>query len=95
MSNLGHEIARSTIAEILERHGIEPALELSRKASWKEVLSRHWELFVAADFFTMGAWTRRELQRSSFCSGRVVYADGAVDEPNRLHNVELMSEGTL
>ena len=43
LSNLGHEIARSTIAEILERHGIEPAPERSRKTTWKEFLTRHWE----------------------------------------------------
>src|SRR5437667_2377558 len=63
LSNLGHEIARSTIAEILERHGIEPAPERSRKTTWKEFLSRHWELIVAADFFTVEVWTRRGLQR--------------------------------
>src|ERR1700675_4118954 len=48
LSNLGHEIARSTIAEMLQRHGIEPAPERSRKTTWKEFLSRHWELIVAA-----------------------------------------------
>jgi putative transposase len=63
LSNLGHEIARSTIAEILERHGIEPAPERRRKTTWKEFLSRHWELIVAADFFTVEVWTRRGLQR--------------------------------
>jgi putative transposase len=63
LSNLGHEIARSTIAEILKRHGIEPAPERSRKTTWKEFLSRHWELIVAADFFTVEVWTRRGLQR--------------------------------
>jgi len=63
LSNLGDEIARSTIAQILERHGIEPAPERSRKTTWKEFLSRHWELIVAADFFTMEVWTRRGLQR--------------------------------
>jgi putative transposase len=63
LSNLGHEIARSTIAEMLERHGIEPAPERSRKTTWKEFLSRHWELIVAADFFTVEVWTRRGLQR--------------------------------
>jgi hypothetical protein len=47
LSNLGREIARSTIAEILERHGIEQAPERSRKTTWKEFLSRHWELMVA------------------------------------------------
>jgi putative transposase len=63
LSNLGDEIGRSTIAEILERHGIEPAPERSRKTTWKEFLSRHWDLIVAADFFTVEVWTRRGLQR--------------------------------
>jgi hypothetical protein len=38
LSNLGHDLARSTIAQILERHGIEPAPERSRKTTWKEFL---------------------------------------------------------
>jgi putative transposase len=63
LPNLGHEPARSKIAEILERHGIEPAPERSRKTTWKEFLTRHWELVVAADFFTVEVWTRRGLQR--------------------------------
>jgi putative transposase len=63
LSNLGHELARSTIAEILERHGVEPAPERCRKTTWKEFLTRHWELIVAADFFTVEVWTRRGLQR--------------------------------
>jgi putative transposase len=63
LSNLGHYIARSTIAAILQRHGIEPAPERSRKTTWKEFLKQHWELIVAADFFTIEAWTPRGLQR--------------------------------
>ena len=63
LSHLGHEMARSTIAAILERHGIEPAPERNRKTTWKEFLTRHWELIVAADFFTVEAWTRKGLQR--------------------------------
>ncbi len=63
LSNLGHEIARSTIAGILERHGIEPAPERSGKTTWKEFLSRHWELIAAADCFTVEVWTRKGLQR--------------------------------
>ena len=53
LSNLGHALARSTIAQILERHGLEPAPERIRKTTWKEFLSRHWELIVATDFFTV------------------------------------------
>jgi len=49
ISNLGHKLARSTIADVLRRHGIEPAPERSRKTTWKEFLTRHWELMVAAD----------------------------------------------
>ncbi len=63
LSNLGHEIARSTIAAILERHGIEPAPERNRRTTWKEFLERHWDLIVATDFFTVEVWTRRSLQR--------------------------------
>src|SRR5436190_7693184 len=63
LSNLGHEIARSTIADILERHGIEPAPERSRKTTWKEFLAQHWELIVAADFFSVEVWTWKGLKR--------------------------------
>ena len=63
LSNLGHTLARSTIAEILKRHGIEPAPERSRKTTWKEFLTQHWDLIVAADFFTVEVWTANGLQR--------------------------------
>ena len=76
LSNLGHEIARSTIAEILARHGIEPAPERSRKTTWKEFLSRHWEPFmtdasVAAVTTTRGLrdpWSFRGTRRLKFRS---------------------------
>jgi transposase InsO family protein len=60
---LGHEVARGTIATILKEHGLEPAPERNRKTTWKEFLSRHWEVIVAADFFTIEAWTRSGLTR--------------------------------
>ena len=63
LSTLGHKLARSTIAAILGRHGIDPAPERSHKASWKEFLAHHWELIVAADFFTVEVWTARGLRR--------------------------------
>ena len=48
---------------MLRKHGIEPAPERSRKATWKEFLSQHWGLIVAADFFTVEVWTLRGLKR--------------------------------
>ena len=63
LSNLGYECARSTIADILRRHRIEPAPERNRKTTWTEFLKRHWELIVAADFFTTEVWTAKGLTR--------------------------------
>jgi putative transposase len=63
VSNLGHKLARSTIADILERHGIEPAPERGCKTTWKEFLTQHWDLIVAADFFTVEVWTAAGLRR--------------------------------
>src|SRR5215470_2081717 len=61
--NLGHNLARGTVANILKRNGIEPAPERSRKTTWKEFLAQHWEMIVAADFFTTEVWTAKGLQR--------------------------------
>jgi transposase InsO family protein len=63
LSNLGHELARNTIANILKRNGVEPAPERARKTTWKEFLARRHEQIVAADFFTVEVWTRKGLQR--------------------------------
>ena len=63
LSHVGYKLAVSTIAEILRRHGIEPAPERSRKTSWKEFLAQHWGLIVAADFFSVEVWTWKGLTR--------------------------------
>jgi hypothetical protein len=63
LSNLGHEIARTTIANILKRRGIEPAPERNRKTTWKEFLRRHWSQIIATDFFTVEVWTCTGLKR--------------------------------
>ena len=63
LANLGHEVARGTIANILKEQGLEPAPERERKTTWKEFLSRHREVTVAADFFTIEAWTCKGLTR--------------------------------
>ena len=56
-------LARGTVDNILKKYGIEQAPERIRKTTWKEFLSRHWELIVASDFFMVEVWTRRGLQR--------------------------------
>src|SRR4051794_33058578 len=61
--NLGYKVARGTVANILKRNGVEPAPERNRKTTWKEFLTHHWDLIVAADFFTIDVWTAKGLQR--------------------------------
>jgi len=63
LANLGYIVGRTTIANILKRNGIEPAPERNRKTTWKEFLRRHWAQIIAADFFTVEAWTRNGLTR--------------------------------
>jgi putative transposase len=63
LANLRHVLAPKAVANILKQHGIEPAPERNRKATWKEFLSQHWEQIVASDFFTVEVWTLKGLQR--------------------------------
>jgi hypothetical protein len=88
-------MARRTIAQILERHGLDPAPERNRKTTWKELLSRHGGQMVAADFFTVAVWTRRGLPRFLVLffidlstrkvesAGMAQVANGLVDESDR------------
>jgi putative transposase len=59
LKNLGHQVARSTVAAILQAHGIGPAPE--RPMSWRTFLAAHWGAIAAADFFTTEVWTVRGL----------------------------------
>jgi transposase InsO family protein len=63
LANLGHVVGRGTIANILKARGLEPAPERNRKTTWKEFLVRHWDVLVAADFFSIEVWTRTGLTR--------------------------------
>lgn len=59
LKNLGHRVARSTIAAILKEQGISPAPD--RPTSWRTFLRAHWGTIVGADFFTTEVWTWRGL----------------------------------
>jgi putative transposase len=63
LANLGHVVGRSTIANTLKAHGLEPAPERNGKTTWKEILVRHWDVLAAADFFSIEIWTRKGLTR--------------------------------
>ncbi len=54
LANLGHQIDKMTVRNILRRHFIDPAPQ-RRKAgmSWAQFLKLHWEVLAATDFFTV------------------------------------------
>jgi transposase InsO family protein len=89
LSNIGYEVARGAIADMLARHGIEPAPDRKQRTMWKEFLTQHWELIAAADFFTIEVWTPKGLQRFVVLffielSSRKVEIGGIARNPNAL-----------
>ena len=61
LNNLGHEVSHQTVANILKRHGLEPAPEREKKRTWREFIRSHTEVLAAVDFFTAEVWTGRGL----------------------------------
>ena len=61
LRNVGHDVGRTTIANILKEHDIEPAPERGKKMTWAEFLRVHWSVFTAADFFSVEVWAPRGL----------------------------------
>ena len=59
LKNLGHDVARSTVAKVLKDHGIPPTP--GRPSSWRTFLQAHWGQIAGADFFTSEVWTPRGL----------------------------------
>jgi putative transposase len=57
LKNLGHRVARSTVAKVLKAHGIPPAPD--RPSCWWTFLRAHWGAIAGADFFTTEVWTPR------------------------------------
>jgi len=57
LNNLGHQISHQTVANVLKRHGLEPAPERQKKTTWKEFIRSHTEVLAAVDFFTVEVWT--------------------------------------
>jgi putative transposase len=50
--NLGFKVSDSTIDNIRQHHGLDPAPLRGKSTSWHQLLESHWETLIAADFFT-------------------------------------------
>jgi transposase InsO family protein len=55
LTNLGHQVGRSTVARIVKAHGLPPAP--TRPMSWHTFLRAHWGAVAGADFFATEVWT--------------------------------------
>ena len=65
LKNLSMEISRSTIANILREHGIDPAPERGARTKWSTLLKSHWKTLVASDFLTVEVWRLRGM--TTYC----------------------------
>ncbi len=61
MANLGHQVGRSTIANILKENGIDPAPARDAHTRWSTFLKAHWECLKATDFLSVEVLTFKGL----------------------------------
>jgi transposase InsO family protein len=87
LHNLGHEVGRGTVANVLKGEGIEPAPERGGRTPWSMFLKAHWRSIVAADFFTAEVWSLRGLVTYYVLfiielAKRIVHIAGITTQPN-------------
>ena len=58
LGNLGHQVSRATVANVLREYGMEPAPKRSKGMSWSTFLKAHWPQLAAIDFTTVEVWTK-------------------------------------
>ena len=99
LGNLGHQVARGTLANVLKERGLEPAPERKKRTTWRELLAAHWDVLAAADFFTVEVWTPRGLTRFTVLvlihlASRRVQIAGISAEPDGPWGTQLMRNAT-
>lgn len=99
LENLGHLISPSTVRNILQRHGIEPAPERGQRTSWHTFLEAHWELLAATDFFTVEVWIPKGLVThyllfAIHLATRRVHFAGITTNPNNAFMLQVARQWT-
>ena len=61
MANLGYRLSDQTVGNILQRHGIPPALERKRTTTWSDFIRAHMSVLAGTDFFSVEVLTLRGL----------------------------------
>ena len=53
LANVGYHISDTTIGNILQQHGIEPAPDRKRETTRSTFIKSHWDVLAAIDFTTI------------------------------------------
>jgi hypothetical protein len=61
LANLGYEISDQTVGNVMQRHGLTPAPERKRTATWAAFIRTQQALLAGTDFFTAEVLTLRGL----------------------------------
>jgi Homeodomain-like domain len=61
LANLGYKVCDQTVGNVLHRHGLPPAPERRRTATWSAFIRIHLALLAGTDFFTAEVLTLRGL----------------------------------
>ena len=61
MANLGHQVGRGTVANILKENGIDPAPTRDANTRWSTFLKAHLACLTATDFLTVEVLTLKGL----------------------------------
>ena len=56
LSNVGFQIGKSSVANILKAHGIEPAPNRRQTTSWATFLKSHFDVFRESGLDTLTLW---------------------------------------
>jgi transposase InsO family protein len=94
LANLDQKVSRSTIANVLREHGLEPAPDRLKKTTWTEFLKTHCDVLAAADFFTVDVWTSLGLTRFAVLflielSTRRIHIAGLAPEPDSAWMIQM------
>ena len=99
LGNLGHQVARGTLANVRKERGLEPAPDRKTRTTWREFLAAHGDVLAAADCFTVEGWTPRGLTRFTVLvlmhlASRRVQIAGISAEPDGPWVTKLMRNAT-
>ena len=63
LKGLGYDVSWQTVRRVMLDHGLLPDPDRPYKTTWNTFLASHWESIAARDFFSVEAWSLKDLAR--------------------------------